>query len=115
MPRDTPHELTPRTRGLWSADDDTDLRDLSGRIPPKKLMFSLNGKCNLRCDHCPRGVYDVRAEQTPVKVIDYVNLEALWTGDEWYRLRQAMVVGRWEGPCAPCDFRRTRMRELGLL
>ena len=43
------------------ADDDTDLRDLSGRIPPKKLMFSLNGKCNLRCDHCPRGVYDLRA------------------------------------------------------
>jgi MoaA/NifB/PqqE/SkfB family radical SAM enzyme len=62
----------PRTRGLWSADDDTDLRDLSGRVPPKKLMFSLNGKCNLRCDHCPRGVYDIRAEQTPVKVIDYV-------------------------------------------
>ena len=67
-----PQERTSRTRGPWSADDDTDLRDFSGRVPPKKLMFSLTGKCNLRCDHCPRGVYDVRAQQTPVSVIDYV-------------------------------------------
>ena len=49
------HTVRPDTRGLWKADADTDLQDFSGRVPPKKLMFSLNGKCNLRCDHCARG------------------------------------------------------------
>jgi MoaA/NifB/PqqE/SkfB family radical SAM enzyme len=35
-------------------------------------MFSLTGKCNLRCDHCPRGVLEVYAHQTPNEIIDYV-------------------------------------------
>ena len=66
------HTVRPDTRGLWYADADTDLQDFSGRVPPKKLMFSLNGKCNLRCDHCARGVYDLLAQQSPVQLIDYV-------------------------------------------
>ena len=66
------HTVRPDTRGLWYADADTDLQDFSGRVPPKKLMFSLNGKCNLRCDHCARGVYDRPAQQSPVQLIDYV-------------------------------------------
>jgi len=66
------HTVRPETRGLWNADADTDLQDFSGRVPPKKLMFSLNGKCNLRCDHCARGVYDLLAQQSPVQLIDYV-------------------------------------------
>ena len=66
------HTVRPDTRGFWYADADTDLQDFSGRVPPKKLMFSLNGKCNLRCDHCARGVYDLLAQQSPVQLIDYV-------------------------------------------
>ena len=66
------HTAVPQTNGLWFADTDTDLQDISGRVPPKKLMFSLNGKCNLRCDHCARGVFDMPAQQTPVQLIDYV-------------------------------------------
>jgi len=66
------HTVRPETRGLWNADADTDLQDFSGRVPPKKLMSSLNGKCNLRCDHCARGVYDLLAQQSPVQLIDYV-------------------------------------------
>ncbi len=70
-------DSSPRTRGLWYADDDTDLTDTSGQQPPKKFLFSLTGKCNLRCDHCPRGVFDVRASETPVELVDHVIREIL--------------------------------------
>lgn len=63
---------TPTTRGLWYPDGDTDLDDVSGLQSPKKFLFSLTGKCNLRCDHCPRGVFDVVAHETPVELIDHV-------------------------------------------
>ena len=62
----------PTTRGLWYADDDTDLGDASGGQPPKKFLFSLTGKCNLRCDHCPRGVLEVAAHETPVELVEHV-------------------------------------------
>lgn len=60
------------TKGLWFADEDTNLRDFSGAEPPKKLMFSLTGKCNLRCGHCARGVLQVAASETPVELVDHV-------------------------------------------
>src|SRR4051794_38990911 len=66
-----------QTRGLWFCDSDTRLSDFSGANPPKKLFFSLNGKCNLRCDHCPRGVYDVAAQQTSATLVDYVMRDIL--------------------------------------
>ena len=57
---------------VWEAEADTDLTDFSGRQAPKKLMFTLTGKCNLRCWHCVRGVFDIAAEQTPKEVVSYV-------------------------------------------
>jgi pyruvate-formate lyase-activating enzyme len=60
------------TNGLWNADEDTDLSDFAGSSPPKKLMFSLNGRCNLRCDHCVRGLRDVPAVIAPTELVDHV-------------------------------------------
>lgn len=65
------------TRGLWFPDEDTNLEDFSGAVPPKKLMFSLTGKCNLRCGHCARGVLDVAANETPIELVDHVIREIL--------------------------------------
>jgi hypothetical protein len=59
------HTVRPDTRGFWYADADTDLQDFGGRVPPK-VMFSLNGKCNLRCDHCAAGCRPTRP-QSPVQ------------------------------------------------
>jgi len=42
------------------------------------------------------------------------NLDEAWTGPDWRHLRKSLAVGRWSGLCATCDFRRDRMRELGL-
>lgn len=69
----------PPTRGLWYADADTDLGDTSGGQPPKKFLFSLTGKCNLRCDHCPRGVFEVAAQETPVELVEHVLRDILPT------------------------------------
>lgn len=60
------------TKGVWEPDPDTDFRDFAGRRPPKKLMFTLTGKCNLRCQHCFRGIASVAASQTPLPLVDYV-------------------------------------------
>jgi MoaA/NifB/PqqE/SkfB family radical SAM enzyme len=67
----------PATRGLWYADDDADFGDFTGATPPRKLLFTLTGKCNLRCEHCPRGWMEVPAQTTPAPLVEWVMAELL--------------------------------------
>lgn len=77
-PEPTPEpSQRPATRGLWYADDDADFDDLEGATPPRKLLFTLTGKCNLRCQHCPRGWMEVPAHTTPAPLVEWVMAELL--------------------------------------
>ena len=52
-------------------DPDTDLSDPLGPPAPTKLLLSLSSRCNLKCRHCPRGVFSVPAGQDmPRELID---------------------------------------------
>jgi len=71
MSREPQRESERRDR-IWYPEPDTDFSDFSGATPPSKLMFSLTGRCNLRCAHCARGIYEVQAQETPTGLVDHV-------------------------------------------
>jgi FkbM family methyltransferase len=60
------------TNGLWEPDADTDLHDLDGSSPPKKLMFSLTERCNLNCDHCRRAMDNSARHVASEDLVTYV-------------------------------------------
>jgi MoaA/NifB/PqqE/SkfB family radical SAM enzyme len=76
----------PARDRIWYGEPETDYRDFSGAKPPSKLMFTLTGKCNLRCAHCARGVLDIPSHETSPALVNYVidnllpNLQAVRLG-----------------------------------